>query len=46
MINEMDEHFKAREKLLRRYPNMTIVDMLESLAAVGHEADLKTLAGL
>ena len=44
MVKEMEEQLLAREKLMHRYPTMTIEEMLESLSAIGHEADLKTLA--
>ena len=46
MGEAMEEQLLAREKLMNRYPSMAIEEMLESLAGVGHEADLKTLADL
>ena len=46
MVKEMDEQLLARKNLMRRYPLMTIEEMLESLGRIEHEASLKTLAGL
>lgn len=46
MVKEMDEQLLARKCLMRRYPCMTMEDMLGNLGRMGHEANLKKLASL
>lgn len=46
LLEDFDEMLLARKNLLRRYPSMSIEDILGNLSETGREADLGTLAAL